>query len=56
MDMAQYGKYQLKGSHGKRICIRLSKREKKASRYHIRKEKAKVWAHLERRKSCKGSY
>ena len=46
MDMAQAGKYQLQGSHNQRI----SKREKKAFKYYIRKEKAIAWTHIERRK------
>ena len=37
--MAQYGKNQLKGSHDQRICIRSSKREKKAFKYYVRKER-----------------
>ena len=50
--MAQYGKYQLEGSHNQRICVRPRKLEKKAFKYYIKKEKAMAWTHLERRKSC----
>ena len=46
MDMAQYGKNQLERSHNQRICSRPSKREKKAFKYYIGKEKALDWTHL----------
>ena len=51
MDMGQYGKYQLEGSHDQQICVRTSKREKKAFKYYIKKKKAMVWTHLESIKS-----
>ena len=38
--MAQNENYQLKGTRIQRICVRPSKREKKAFKYYIRKEKA----------------
>ena len=50
--MAQYGNYQLEGSHNQRICARPSKRKKKAFKYFMRKEKAIAGTHLERRKTC----
>ena len=50
--MAQYDEYQLERSNDQRIYVIPSKREKKAFKYYIRKEKAMAWTHLERRKSC----
>ena len=55
MDIAQYGKDQLEGSHDQLICVRSSKLEKKAFKYYIRKGKAIARAHLERKKYCERS-
>ena len=49
--LRKYERDQLEGSHDQRICVRSSKREKKAFKFYIRKEKAMAWTHLERRKS-----
>ena len=40
VDMVQYGKYQLEGLQDQRICVRSSKRDKKAFKYYIRKKKS----------------
>ena len=60
--MAQYGKYQLEGSHDQRICIRSSKREKKAFKYYlsILERKERWLGHILREDiidaSCERSY